>query len=320
MLKSFFWNRKWLLWAYGGGLFLLISLLAQVYMSVLINDWYRGFYDLFQNATSYVNNPSEGIALLKQGLLKFFCIAIPYVLLATLTSYFAKLYAFEWREAITFEYIPLWQKIDRDIEGSSQRIQEDCYRFSRILETLGLQVVRAIMTLIAFLPILWTLSAGVDLPYIRDIPGSLVWLALFVSSLGVIIAWWVGYHLPKLEYNNQVVEAAFRKELVHGEDNKKEYCKTETIVELFTGLKFNYRKLFLHTTYLGLYINMFDQFVIVLPFIFVGPGLFTVSNAFEKVQNGFSLFLHNWDTITELRSIVWRLKEFEKNIGFIKRD
>ena len=39
-----------------------------------------------------------------------------------------------------------------------------------------------------------------------------------------------------------------------------------------------------------------------------------VSNAFQRVHGGFSLFLHNWTTITELRSIWKRLHEFEQNL------
>jgi len=39
-----------------------------------------------------------------------------------------------------------------------------------------------------------------------------------------------------------------------------------------------------------------------------------VSNAFAKVHGSFSLFLHNWTTITELRSIWKRLHEFETNL------
>ncbi len=103
------------------------------------------------------------------------------MLIATLTAYFTRMYAFRWREAMTFSYVAKWQTVEEEVEGASQRIQEDIYRFARIFESLGLQVVRAIMTLVAFLPILWGLSSGVDLPHIKDIPGSLVWVALLVS-------------------------------------------------------------------------------------------------------------------------------------------
>lgn len=58
------------------------------------------------------------------------------------------------------------------------------------------------------------------------------------------MSWFVGIKLPGLEYNNQKAEAAFRKELVYAEDNRKEYAKNETMIELFTWLKFNYKRLF----------------------------------------------------------------------------
>lgn len=38
MIKAFFWNKKWALYAYGGIIFLLISLYSQVQMSVMINE------------------------------------------------------------------------------------------------------------------------------------------------------------------------------------------------------------------------------------------------------------------------------------------
>lgn len=320
MFRSFYKSKRWFLWAWGGGATLLVSLFIQVELTVKINEWYGRFYNMLQKATEH------DISEFWNELLVFAYIAFPYVLIATLTAYFTRIYAFRWREAMTFSYVSQWQQVEEDIEGASQRIQEDIYRFARIVESLGLQVVRAILTLVAFLPILWGLSGGVDLPYIKDIPGSLVWVALIVSVGGLAISWFVGIKLPGLEYNNQKVEAAFRKELVYAEDDKVTYGKTETIVELFTGLKFNYHRLFMHYGYFDIWVNFFEQLMIIVPYLIMGPGLFTglitlgvlvqVSNAFSKVRESFSIFIANWTTITELRSIHKRLREFEHNIGY----
>lgn len=320
MFRSFYKSRRWFLWAWGGALILLVALYVQVELTVKINVWYGGFYNLLQKATEH------SVAEFWAEMLKFAHIAFPYVLIATVTAYFTRIYAFKWREAMTFSYVAKWQGVDEEVEGASQRIQEDIYRFAKILESLGLQVVRAIMTLIAFLPILWGLSSGVDLPYIKDIPGSLVWVALIVSVGGLLISWFVGIKLPGLEYNNQKVEAAFRKELVYAEDDKINFGKTETIVELFTGLKFNYNRLFLHYGYFDIWVNFFEQLMVIVPYLIMGPGLFSglitlgvlvqVSNAFSKVRESFSIFISNWTTITELRSIHKRLREFEVNIGY----
>jgi len=73
---------------------------------------------------------------------------------------------------------------------------------------------------------------------------------------------------------------------------------------------------------------MYNQSMIIVPYLLMGPGLFTgamtlgvliqTSSAFREVQSSFSLFLQNWTRITELRSIYKRLMEFEKAINFNK--
>lgn len=316
MLKAFFYAKEWRVWAWGGLALLLTSLYTQVYITVLINGWYGEFYDILQKAEEHT------IQDFWDKIILFFQFAMPYVVLATLTNWFTRMYALKWREAITFNYIPRWRLTHDNIEGASQRIQEDTYKFAKIVEGLGLQVVRAIMTLIAFLPILWGLSEKVTIPFFVDIPGSLVWVALAVSLGGLAISWFVGWFLPGLEYNNQVVEAAFRKELVYAEDNKSQYGKEETLVSLFTGIKFNYKRLFNHYGYFDIWVNSYDQVMIIVPYLIMGPSLFVqvitlgvlvkVSNAFQKVHQSFALFIHRWTDVTELRSIWKRLKEFEQ--------
>ena len=328
MLTSFFCNRKWLLWSWGGLFILLSSLWIQVSITVAINEWYGGFYDLMQNSASYFDKSQIGIDLFYDKLYDFCILAMPYVIIATITNWFTRVYGLRWREAITFDYLPKWRNVTEDIEGASQRIQEDTHKFAEIIENLGLQIVRSIMTLIAFIPVLWELSAKTDIPFFGMEGGSLVWYALVISIGGLIITWFVGAKLPGLEYNNQKVEAAFRKELVFGEDDKSNYARPETILELFTGIKFNYQRLFNHYGYVDVWINSYDQFMVIVPYLLVGPGLFTklitlgvvvqVSNAFRKVHEGFGVFLYQFTTITELRSIWKRLREFEDNLRRFK--
>ena len=328
MLTSFFCNKKWLLWAWGGLFILLSSLWAQVSLTVAINAWYGGFYDLMQNSATYFDRSQIGIDLFYDKLYDFCMLAMPYVIIATITNWFTRVYGLRWREAITFDYLPKWRDVTEDIEGASQRIQEDTHKFAEIIENLGLQIVRSIMTLIAFIPVLWELSAKTDIPFFGMEGGSLVWYALVISVGGLIITWFVGAKLPGLEYNNQKVEAAYRKELVFGEDDKSNYAKPETILELFTGIKFNYQRLFNHYGYVDVWVNSYDQFMVIVPYLLVGPGLFTklitlgvvvqVSNAFRKVHEGFGVFLYQFTQITELRSIWKRLSEFEDNLRRFK--
>ncbi len=101
----------------------------QVYLTVLINEWYGEFYDILQQA----NNLDK----FKESILKFIYIVVPYIFVVMLSFYFAQHYAFRWREAITYYYLPLWEKSEGKIEGASQRIQEDTYQFAKTLEKLA---------------------------------------------------------------------------------------------------------------------------------------------------------------------------------------
>ncbi|HEY4519974.1 MAG TPA: putative transporter [Candidatus Paceibacterota bacterium] len=336
MMGAFFKNARWAVWAWGGGLTVLYLVYVQVQFSVVINDWYGNFYNLFQEPKKHT------VQEFWVSLRMFLWITIPWVVVWSLTKYLTSIYTLRWREAITVNYLPLWCPVGVDIEGASQRIQEDTQKFSDILETLGLAFMRTLMTLIVFLPVLWQLSENIDVPLfipgtpemrivngvevtINHIPGVLVWLAVITSVGGTILSFLVGIKLPGLEYNNQKVEAAFRKQLVLGEDNKVTYAVLPALFELFTGIRTNYQSLYLHYGYFNVWIAAYGQLMSVVADAFAGPGIFTgaitlgvlvqVNNAFGKVHSGFSFFAESWTTVTKFLSVLKRLNEFERNLG-----
>jgi peptide/bleomycin uptake transporter len=317
-IRAFFASQKWFLWAYGGGVFLLTSLYGQVYIAVCVNDWYRTFFDMLQRPGEYTLDDFW------KSLMTWTFLMVPFWVVAAGTKYVTRLYTLSWREAITFEYLPRWKNVPEDIEGASQRIQEDTYRFTKILESLGLQIIHAFMMLIAFVPVLWNLGKEIDMGWVNNVPGVLVWVSLLISMGGMGISWLVGTKLPKLEYDNQKAEAAFRKQLVLAEDDKIHYAITGVLSQLFTHIRLNHRRLFLHYGYFDLWLHWYDQFVSIVPYLVMGPGVFMgvitlgmlqqVVHAFEKVHGSLALFLHNWTVITEFRSIRLRLREFEAHL------
>jgi len=315
MLKSFFTTKQWALWAWGGLVVLLILVVFQVEMSVQLNHWYKDFYNILQAA--------KDVDAFWQKMVEFFYIAIPYIVAAIASSYFARHYAFRWRQAITFYYLPHWSAYEGNIEGASQRIQDDTYQFANALESLGLGFFRSILTLIAFIPILWTLSEKITISWLEQIPGSLIWIAMLTSIGAMVISFIVGIKLPGLEYNNQLVEATYRKHLVYSEDDKS-YANLPTMTELFLGLRPNYFRLFNHYTYFNLWSNIYSQVMIILPYLMMAPSLFSgvitlgvitqTGNAFGKVNDGFSFFIDRWTDITKFLSVIKRLKEFESQL------
>ena len=192
------------------------------------------------------------------------------------------------------------------------------------METLGETFIRSLLTLFAFLPVLNEMSKQVKtLPWVGEVSHSLVMVALLFSIFGTVILAAVGIKLPGLEFNNQRVEAAFRKELVLGEDNQTN-AQPETLSELFNQVRRNNFVLYAHYLYFDLVRWSYLQFSVVVPYIALGPSLVAgfltlgtlqqVVRAFGKVQDAFQFLVQSWSTIVELLSIYKRLSGFEQHI------
>jgi len=300
----FFIDRnRWYWWAVCGTAIILLVTYFQVQLSVWLNNWYGDFYDLLQLALSEKGTSKVTSEQFYGQLLTALYILVPNIIILVTFAFFTSHYVFRWRTAMNEYYMTHWSKL-RTIEGAAQRVQEDTMRFAGIMEGLGSAFVSSIMTLIAFLPLLWTLSKEVtELPLLGAIDGSLVFLALLSAAFGTVLLAAVGYRLPGLEFNNQKVEAAYRKELVYGEDSE-ERAAPPTVKELFGGVRKNYFKLYFNYLYFNVFRYAYLQ----------GANFIQISNAFNRVENSFQFLVNSWTTIVELMSIYKRLIAFESVI------
>jgi peptide/bleomycin uptake transporter len=321
MFRSFFLSRRWFAWSILGTMFILVTLWYRVQLDVRINDWFGTFYDLVQKALEKPG--STTIDAYWSQLWTFTDIAMIYILVAVVIDFFTKHYIFRWRQAMNDYYMAHWQQL-RVIEGAAQRVQEDTMRFARIMEGLGVDFVRSVMTLAAFLPILWTLSEMVKtVPFIGAIPHSLVWIALGWALFGTLVLAATGVLLPGLEFQNQRVEAAYRKELVYGEDHP-ERAPPGLVADLFQNVRRNYFRLFFHYLYFDVVKYSYLQVSVLVPLVALGPTIaaagFTlgvmqqVTRAFDKVTESFQYMVLSWTTIVELISVYKRLRAFEAQI------
>lgn len=197
-------------------------------------------------------------------------------------------------------------------------------RFASIVETLGVRFLDSMMTLLAFLPVLWGLSSYVkELPFVGEVPQALVFIAILWSIVGTTLLAVAGIRLPGLEFKNQRVEAAYRKELVYGEDHA-DRAEPIKLAELFTNVRKNYFNLYANYLYFNIVRYGYLQAGVLVPLIALGPsivagaltlGIFQrISNAFNQVEGSFQFLVNSWTTIVELLSIYKRLKAFEAAI------
>ncbi len=313
--------HPWWRWSILGSALILFTTYFQVQVSVAINDWYGPFYDLVQAAVAQTR-PVE-LGEFYAGIASFLGIALVAVVVAVLLRFFVSHYIFRWRTAMNDYYMSYWPRL-RLVEGASQRVQEDTMRFSTTTEALGVNLVDAVMTLIAFLPVLVRLSADVtSVPILGEIPHPLVVAALLWSVVGTALLALVGIKLPGLEFRNQRVEAAYRKELVYGEDDAGR-ADPPTVRDLFNNVRRNYFRLYFHYMYFNvarifyLQIDNVFGFFVLAPSIVAGSitlGLMNqILNALGQVRASFQYLVTSWTTVVELLSIYKRLRAFEAMI------
>jgi len=149
---------------------------------------------------------------------------------------------------------------------------------------------------------------------------SLVWAAIVWAAFGTILLMVVGIKLPGLQFNNQKVEAAYRKELVYGEDHV-DRAKPATLKELFSRVRTNYFRLYFHYAYFNLVATWYKQLDILYSLVVLFPAIASgkmtlglinqIGGVFDKVRESFQYLISSWKTIIELLSIYKRLKAFE---------
>ncbi|NPC56251.1 peptide antibiotic transporter SbmA [Caenimonas soli] len=321
MFRSFFFSRRWLPWSLLGTALILFATWYRVQLDVQINEWFGTFYDLIQKA---LGKPGTITMAEYWGQIStFFRIAMLYVTIAVVLDFFVKHYIFRWRTAMNDYYMQHWHKL-RHIEGAAQRVQEDTMRFASIMEGLGVDFMRSLMVLAAFLPILATLSAKVtELPFFGVVPYSLVWVAIGFALAGTVLLAIVGIKLPGLQFQNQRVEAAYRKELVYGEDDASR-ASQPVAGTLFGEVRRNYFRLFFHYLYFDVAKWSYLQFGVLVPYIALAPtlvgGVVTLGvmqqivRAFGRVESAFQFLVLSWSTVIELISVYKRLRAFEQQI------
>jgi peptide/bleomycin uptake transporter len=313
--------HPWARWSIWGTALIIFMTYLQVQVQVAINDWYDPFYNLVQSALSHTGHAT--LPAFYGELLVFARIALVAVTAGMLTLFFASHYVFRWRTAMNDYYVAHWDRL-RTVEGASQRIQEDTMRFSTTVEDLGVSFVNSVMTLIAFLPVLLVLSRHVTrLPLVGHVSHALVVVSLLWSIFGTGFLALIGVRLPGLQFRNQRVEAAYRKELVYGEDDP-DRARPPTLKQLFANLRRNYFRIYFNYAYfnlgriLYLQVDNIFAYIVLAPTIIAGAitlGILQqILNAFDQVRSSLQYLVNSWTTIVELASIYKRLRAFEHAI------
>lgn len=324
-----FWHffagaHPWKSWSIWGSGFVVFFSYFSVDISVAITYWRKPHYDLLVKAVSQPNVMTVTQWEIYQSALIFFELASIYIIFAVFYAFFISHYLFRWRNAMTDYYYSYWERV-RNIEGASQRLQEDTNRFATTMEDLGTSAIQSFMTLIVYLPLLTVLSSQVkELPIVGAVPYPLVVAAVFWSVFGTLLMIVAGIKLPGLEFQKQRVEAAFRKELAYGEDHP-DRAQPATVLELFGNIRKNSFRMYWHYMYFNFFRYLYLQTDSIFPTLIMVPSLSAavisfgafqqIRDAFGNVTNSFQYLVNSWPTMIELISIYKRLQAFERSMN-----
>ena len=327
-------------WA-GRGLLLVVVVLNLfiVYINVLLSKWYNLFYNSLQD---------KDFAAFGSLLLRFSWLAGLFIVAAVYQIYLNQMLQIRWRRWLTDRYLGAWladgayyrmQLSSGETDNPDQRIADDLRLFVTGALTLSIGGMRAVVTLVSFLGILWGLSGSVTLPIGGGVtvPGYMVWAALLYAIAGTWLTNLIGRPLVRLNFNQQRYEADFRFSLVRFRENTEgvalyggEADEMRSFRERFSAVVRNWWDIMRQQKRLTWFTAGYSQAAIIFPILVAAPryfrgeiplgALMQTSQAFGQVQDSLSFIVTSYTDIAEWRAVVLRLLGFERALARVRAE
>jgi putative ATP-binding cassette transporter len=327
-------------WA-GRGLLLVVVVLNLfiVYINVLLSKWYNLFYNSLQD---------KDFAAFGSLLIRFSWLAGLFIVAAVYQIYLNQMLQIRWRRWLTERYLGAWltdgayyrmQLTSGETDNPDQRISDDLRLFVTGALSLSIGGMRAVVTLVSFLGILWGLSGSVTLPIGAGVtlPGYMVWAALAYAIAGTWLTNLIGRPLVRLNFNQQRYEADFRFSLVRFRENtegvalyKGEADEMRSFRERFGSVVRNWWDIMRQQKRLTWFTSGYGQAAIIFPILVAAPryfrgeiplgALMQTSQAFGQVQDSLSFIITSYTDIAEWRAVVLRLLGFERALARVRTE
>ena len=323
-------------WAGRGLLAVVIALnLSLVAINVRFNAWNNDFYNTLQTLDEAEFYRQLGI---------FSGLAAALIVIAVYQLYLNQMLQIRWRRWLTERYLETWLGEDRfyrlqigaaGTDNPDQRISEDVQQFVEKTLGIGLGLMNAVVTLVSFITILWSLSGVLNIPLPGGgeigIPGYMCWVALIYATLGTWLTGKIGAPLVGLNFNQQRLEADFRFRMVRLRENSEAIAlwhgaDTErlSLRDSFLLVVGNFRTIMSKQKDLTWFTSFYSQVAIIFPFLVAAPrffakeiqlgGLMQTASAFGQVQNSLSFIITSFTTIAEWKAVVDRLTGFTESL------
>lgn len=334
-------------WAWLGVLLFstLIAVRLQVLLSYQANDLYSSLQVAFEGGGAGDDAVRDsGIRGFWTAIITFALIAAIYVGRQIIDIYLTQRFIIRWRVWLTDRLTGDWlddesfyrgRFLDNPIDNPDQRIQLDIDAFTAgtgtgantptvgTTTTLLFGAINAMVSVVAFTPILWNLSG--PLTFVGfTLDHALFWIALLYVFATTVIAFWIGRPLIRFSFRNELTNAAFRYALVRMRDASEsisfyrgEGAEKSVLRARFAAVISNYRGYVVRTLALLGWNQSITQFINPLPLIVQAQRLFSrqitfgdvtqSASAFNSVHDSLSFFRSVYDSFAAYRATIIRL-------------
>ncbi|MBV4460337.1 ABC transporter ATP-binding protein/permease [Pseudomonas sp. COR58] len=310
---------------------LLIAVIAlslfSVAISVWINSWYKDFYNALQKKDE---------AAFWQLILYFCGIATVAILGAVYRLYLTQMLTIRWRAWLTEHHFKRWlghknyYQLEQGgyTDNPDQRISEDLNTFTANTLSLGLGLIRTVVSLVSFSIILWGVSGSIEVFGI-EIPGYMFWCALLYAAVGSWLTHLIGRRLIGLNNQQQRFEADLRFSMVRVRENAESIAlyngepnENRRLSNRFGLVWHNFWDIMRVSKRLTFFTSGYGQIAIIFPFIVAAPRylagkielgeLMQINSAFGNVQENFSWFISAYADLAAWRATCDRLLSFRQ--------
>jgi len=301
--------------------------LFSVAISVWINHWYKDFYNALEK---------KDTAAFWQLIGYFGGIAAVAILGAVYRLYLTQMLTIRWRAWLTEKHFARWLA-DKNYyqleqggytDNPDQRISEDLNNFTSSTLSLGLGLLRNVVSLVSFSIILWGVSGSIEV-FGFTIPGYMFWCALVYAGVGSWLTHLIGRRLIGLSNQQQRFEADLRFSMVRVRENAESIAlyngepnENQRLSARFGKVWHNFWDIMKVSKRLTFFTAGYGQIAIIFPFIVAAPRYFTgkielgelmqINSAFGNVQENFSWFINAYAELASWRATSDRLLSFRQ--------
>ena len=331
MLKAFHASpvRNALL-SLAGMIFLVI--VATAYGQIRLNRWNEPFYDALARRDSREFLVQLGV---------FGVIAGTLLVLNVVQRWLAETIKLKSREALTLDLVDLWMLPRRAFRLASagpiginpdQRMHEDARRLTELSADLGIGLLQAVILLVTFVSVLWTVSAEFAFDIggrVVSIPGYMVWAGFFYAGSASVLSYWVGRKLIGRNAERYAREAELRFSLVRvnehidaislaggeAEEARRIKLNLDAVLSAMRDLVAGHVSLTWVTAGYG-WLTIVAPILVAAPLYFGGRvtfgGLMMAAGAFIQVQSSLRWFVDNFGAIADWRATLLRVASFRR--------